>query len=245
MAEPDKPTLLESIRRYTNAQISSALRSLIGVPTILQPPTLSDMDNTPNATTTLSQPTTSSGGEPQRAVVGRGDSRVERIINEEWKAIERQLFLRDPEEVFGCFFKSAGVGLKGELAEEILWPRSGYGDVWVRGVRRGGEADVGGKGKGKGGGEGKNDDAKGEGEVDGETELDAYAQLLPLSTRPENKTGGAVVSSGGRENIGVVSSVATTRSVTVNGVTKTEYTLKRRFSDGQEEVLQKRTTRSS
>ncbi|PWW78591.1 hypothetical protein C7212DRAFT_356632 [Tuber magnatum] len=228
MAEPEKPTLLQSIRRYTNAQISSALHSLIGLPSMIQPPTFSDMDT---ATSTLSQPTTSSSEEPQQAVVGRGDSEVERMISEEWKTMERQPFLRDPEEVFNCFLRSYLVGLKGMLAEETFWPRSGFGDVWAQGVCRSGE--------------GEKDAAKGEGEVNEETELDAYAQLLPLSTRPGNKTGGAVVNSGGRGNIGVVSSVATTRSVTINGATKAEYILKRRFSDGQEEVLQKRVTRSS
>ncbi|KAG0641643.1 hypothetical protein HOY80DRAFT_710988 [Tuber brumale] len=241
MAEPKKPTLFQFIRRYTNTQISGVLHSLIGVPSMLQPPTFSDMDNTPNPTPALSQPTTTSGEESQQVVAGRGDNKVERMISEEWKTIERQLFLQDPEEVFGSFLKSAGVGSKGVWAEGMFWPRSGFGDVWVRGMCRGGEVGA----EGKGGEEGGKAKAKGEVEVGEETELDAYAQLLPLSTRPENKTGGAVTSSHGRGNLGVVSSVATTRSVTVNGVTRTEYILKRRFSDGQEEVLQKRITRSS
>ncbi|PUU77690.1 hypothetical protein B9Z19DRAFT_1193832 [Tuber borchii] len=208
MAEPEKPTLLQSIRRYTNTQISSVLHSLIGVPSMLQPPTFSDMDNAPNTTPTSSQPTTPSGEVSQQVVTGTGDGKGKRMINEEWKTIERQLFLQDPEEVLGNFLKSAGLGLKGALAQEMVWPRSGFGDVWVR-------------------------------------ELDAYAQLLPLSSRPENKTGGAIVSSNGQGKEGVVSSMAATRSVTVNGVTKTEYILKRRFSDGQEEMLQERITRRS
>ncbi|CAZ86325.1 unnamed protein product [Tuber melanosporum] len=243
MAEPEKPTLFDSIRRYTNTQISGVLHSLIGVPSMLQPPTFSDMDNTPTSdtTSTLSQPTTPSGEGSQQVVEGRGDGKVERVISEEWKIIERQLFLRDPEEVFSSFLKDTGVGLKGSWAEEVFWPRGRFGDVWVRGVCRGGEADV----KGKGGEEGERAKATGEGGEGRETELDAYAQLLPLSTRPENKTGGAVTGSRGQGSLGVVSSVATTRSVTENGVTKTEYILKRRFSDGQEEFLQKRITRGS
>jgi len=221
---------------------------------MLQPPTFSDMDNAPNNnnnnTPTSSQPTTPSGEEPQQTVIGAGDGKGKRVINEEWKTIERQLFLQDPQEVFGNVVRNAGLGLKGVLAEEMVWPRSGFGDVWVRGVCRGGEAEAGGEGRGKGGGgEGEKNKTEGglerEEKVNEETELDAYAQLLPLSSRPENRTGGAIVSSGGRGNLGVVSSMAATRSVTVNGVTKTEYILKRRFSDGQEEMLQKRITRSS
>jgi len=207
------------------------------------------MDDAPNTTPTSSQPTTPSGEEPQQAVIGAGDGKDKRMVNEEWKTIERQLFLQDPEEVFSSFVKNAGLGLKGMLAEEMVWPRSGFGGVWVRGVCRGGEAEAGGKGREKGGEEGEKSRTEGgvEGreEVNEETELDAYAQLLPLTSRPENKTGGAIVNSGGRGNLGVVSSVAATRSVTVNGVTKTEYILKRRFSDGQEEMVQKRITRSS
>lgn len=215
---------------------------------MLQPPSFSDMDNTPNTTPTSSQPTTPSGEESQQVVTGTGDGKSKRMINEEWKTIERQLFLQDPEEVLGNFLKSAGLGLKGALAQEMVWPRSGFGDVWVRGVCRGGEAEAKGKGGGEGG-EGEKSKTEGgperEGEVNEETELDAYAQLLPLSSRPENKTGGAIVSSGGQGNLGVVSSMAATRSVTVDGVTKTEYILKRRFSDGQEEMLQERITRRS
>ncbi|RPB03450.1 hypothetical protein L873DRAFT_1833597 [Choiromyces venosus 120613-1] len=252
MAEPEKPTILQSIRRYTNTQISSVLHSLIGVPSMLQPPTFSDMDDTttstPNTTPTSSQSTTPSGEAPQPAVVagGKGDSKGERMISEEWKTIERQLFLQNPEEVFSTFLKNAGVGLKGVLAEEMFWPRSGFEDVWLRGMCRGGEAGAKGKGDGNGGANEEKEKFEEEGErekeVNEETELDAYAQLLPLSTRPENKT---IVGSGGRGGLGVVSSVATTRSVTVNGVTKTEYMLKRRFSDGQEEMLRKQITRSS
>ncbi|PUU72675.1 hypothetical protein B9Z19DRAFT_1069590 [Tuber borchii] len=82
-------------------------------------------------------------------------------------------------------------------------------------------------------------------EVNEDTELYAYAQLLPLSSRPENKTGGSIVSSSGQRYLGVVSSMAATRPVTVDGVTKKEYILRRRFSDGQKEMLQELITRRS
>ncbi|PUU72676.1 hypothetical protein B9Z19DRAFT_1137011 [Tuber borchii] len=203
MAEAEKPKLLQSIRRYTNTQISSVLHSLIRVPSMLQPPSFSDMDNAPNTTPTSSQPTTPSGEESQQVVTGTGDGKGKRMINKEWKTIERQIFLQDLEQVLGNFLKSGGLGLKRALAQEKVWPRNGFGDAWVEGVCPGGEAE-----------------AKGNGE------LDAYAQLLPLSSRPENKTGGAIVSS-------------------INGVTKTEYILRRRFSEGQEEMLQELITRRS
>lgn len=83
-------------------------------------------------------------------------------------------------------------------------------------------------------------------EEEGGTELDAYNQLAPRngSTFMHTPTPATTVAQQGEEGKPrVVATVATTRSFTgPDGVTRTKYMLKKRFTDGSEERVEEERT---
>lgn len=260
---PPPADLFNCIRRFTDHHIASVLHSLIGLPTMPPPPTsnwIMDEEDAPprptsTSTTTAVAPTptpntstsTTEESQSQQSQSARG-----RMV--EYSLLGERMFRPEDEEKLALVWKQMRT-----LHRDFTAPFLG-GDVWGTGMMGKREAkgtaiaplfwSVGMVGDGKlgllrriEGGE--------------ETELDAYNVLAPpssqvgagargiLTTTTSSSTTTSTSTPAEEDGkLRVVETVATTRSYTgPDGVTRTTYTLRKRFSDGSEErVEEDRTT---
>jgi hypothetical protein len=262
MADAPKPGIFECVRRYADARISSMLHSLIGLPSILPQPNWMEDDQTRS-----SGPATSSAGSGAARAEG-SDVRASKdeyrqpepsvmvmfpfgpwdaMMRDEWMG---NMFLHDPEELFGAVWKHMmGAMREPLLAEAVFWGREYPRRIaW----RRDGDGE-------RPNADTTADNVEEEDEHE-ETELDAYTHLLPLTTTTttsgssgantstnSNSFAGIMNTSVNVSTVGksrIISTMASTQSYTgPDGITRTKYVLHKRFADGTEEkVEEERTT---
>jgi len=134
MADPEKPkTIVESIRRFTDARISSILHSLIGLPSMLQPPPSCGEDGEVSgraqaATTTNKAPPAPS---PPRGEEGEGNKRV---VGDYCNAFGNPLFLRFEGDPIGECLKSLTLIPFPHIPEEVFLTRDKDMDSRLREV---------------------------------------------------------------------------------------------------------------
>ncbi|KAH8151050.1 uncharacterized protein LAJ45_04751 [Morchella importuna] len=240
---PPPADLFNCIRRFTDHHIASVLHSLIGLPTMPPPPTsnwIMDEEDAPprptsTSTTTAVAPTptpntstsTTEESQSQQSQSARG-----RMV--EYSLLGERMFRPEDEEKLALVWKQMRT-----LHRDFTAPFLG-GDVWGTGMM--GKRELGLLRRIEGG---------------EETELDAYNVLAPpssqvgagargiLTTTTSSSTTTSTSTPAEEDGkLRVVETVATTRSYTgPDGVTRTTYTLRKRFSDGSEErVEEDRTT---
>lgn len=136
MADPEKPkTLVESIRRFTDARISSILHSLIGLPSMLQPPSNCGDDGgevSGRSQTTTTNKAPSTPPPPRGEEVGGGGNK--RVVGDFCDVFGNPVLLRFEGDLVGECLKSLTLIPFPNIPEEVFLTRDKGMDSRLREV---------------------------------------------------------------------------------------------------------------